>query len=72
MLSVKCSYSASQCINNKKKKKQYSELINCIYSFYLFCNIINNNDRYNNIVNLTTTFRVNKLHLLIIFCNRCR
>ena len=44
MLSVKCSYSASQCINNKKKKKQYSELINCIYSFYLFCNIINNND----------------------------
>ena len=34
MLSVKCSYSASQCINNKKKKKkkkQYSELIDCIY-----------------------------------------
>ena len=31
MLSVKCSYSASQCINKKKIKKQYSELINCIY-----------------------------------------
>ena len=35
MLSVKCSYSASQCINNKKKKE--------------------------------TIFRVNKLHLLILF-----
>ena len=34
MLSVKCSYSASQCINNNKKK-----------------------------------IRVNKLHLLILFCN---
>ena len=31
MLSVKCSYSASQCINNKKKiKKQNSELTNYI------------------------------------------
>ena len=38
MLSVKCSYSASQCINNNKKKKKN-------YEFYLFCNIINNNDR---------------------------
>ena len=38
----------SRWTNKKKEKKQYSELINCIYSFYLFCNIINNNDRYNN------------------------
>ena len=37
MLSVKCSYSASQCINNKKKKKK------------------------------ETIFRVNRLHLLILF-----
>jgi hypothetical protein len=46
MLSVKCSYSASQCINNKKNK-QYSELINCIntvntlFSFNALQNIIN-------------------------------
>ena len=40
MLSVKCSYSASQCINNKKKKKKKKK---------------------------ETIFRVNKLHLFILF-----